>query len=59
MKTYNVVKKNKAENGGILHFIKKEEVVNKLLLILYSTEESILNVVESIKDANGTIDVRL
>lgn len=28
-------------------------------MILYSTEESILNVVESIKDANGTIDVRL
>lgn len=27
MKTYNVVKKNKAENGGILHFIKKKKLL--------------------------------
>lgn len=59
IRTYNIIKKNKAENGGILHFIKKDDIVNKLLLILYATEESILNVVESIKDSNDHIDVRL
>lgn len=59
IKTYNIVKKNKAENGGILHFLKKEDITNKLLLILYATEESIINVVESIKDSKGIIDVKL
>lgn len=57
--TYNIIKKNKAESGGILHFIKKGDVVNKILLILYATEESVLNVVESVKDSEGHIDVKL
>lgn len=59
MKTYNVVKKNKAENGGILHFFKRDDVVSKILLLLYATEESVLSIVESIKNSKGNIDVKL
>lgn len=59
IKTYNIIKKNKAENGGILHFIKKNDVINKLLLLLYASEESIINVVNSIKETDGHIDINI
>ncbi len=57
--TYKLVKKNKAENGGILHFIEKDNIVGRLVLLLFATEESISNVVNSLKDENDIVNIPL
>ena len=57
--TYNLVKKNRAEEYGILHLIKKENFYAKIVLILYSSPESIKGVVDSVKDQDGIIDISL
>lgn len=57
--TYQLVRKNKAEDYGIFHLINKENVLSKLILILYATPESIMNVVDNLKDAKGNIDIDL
>ena len=57
--TYQMVKKNKAESYGILHLIKKSNTLAKLILILYGTPESIMDVVDSVKNKEGIIDIPL
>lgn len=57
--TFNLLKKNKAENYGILHLVRKENLLAKLILILYATPTSIQGVVDSVKDTNGKIDINL
>lgn len=57
--TYNMVRKNKAEDYGILHLIGKENLLSKLVLLLYSTPESIKGVVDSIRNKDGNIDITL
>ncbi len=57
--TYNLVKKNRAEEYGILHLVKKENFYAKVVLILYSSPESIKGVVDSVKDQDGIIDISL
>lgn len=57
--TYNLVKKNRAEEYGILHLVKKENIYAKIVLILYSSPESIKGVVDSVKDQDGIIDISL
>ena len=59
IKNYNTIRKNKAESGGILHFIEKENKLLILAILLYSTPESIKNVISSVKDENGLLDVSL
>ncbi|MDE6141882.1 MAG: hypothetical protein K2G03_04700, partial [Bacilli bacterium] len=56
---YNLVKKNRAEEYGILHLVKKENFCAKIVLILYSSPESIKGVVDSVKDQDGIIDISL
>lgn len=58
-KTFSLVKKNKAEDYGILHLIKKSNVLAKLVLILYATEESVKSVVDSLKNKDESIDINL
>lgn len=55
--TFSLVKKNKAEDYGILHLINKENNLAKLVLILYATPTSVKEVVDSLKDAKGKIDI--
>ena len=59
LETFKLVKKTKAENYGILHFIKKDNILAKLSLILYSTPESIKNVVDSLRNEDNTIDMEV
>lgn len=55
--TYELIRKNKAEQYGILHLIKKENLLAKLVILLYSNKESIMYVVDSTKDAKGNVDI--
>ena len=57
--TYQLVKKNKAEEYGILHLINKDNILAKLVLILYATPESVMNVVDNLKDAKNNLDIEL
>ncbi len=50
--TYYTIRKNKAENGGILHFIDKDNKFIKLLILLYATKDSIKGVIESVSHDN-------
>lgn len=56
-KTYSLVKKNKAEQYGILHFVKKNNSLAKLILILYSTPDSIKSVIDALKDKDNKVDI--
>lgn len=55
--TYKIIKKNKAEMGGILHFIEKDNIVGRLVILLYATPESILGVIDSLKDENDLVNI--
>lgn len=59
MNNYRLISKNKAENYGILHLIKKENYKTKLIILLYSNPETIKEVVDLTKDVNGKINVPL
>ncbi|MCH5166861.1 MAG: hypothetical protein J1F35_03120 [Erysipelotrichales bacterium] len=57
--TFNTIKKNKAENGGILHFIDKENKILILSILLYANEKSIKGIISTIEDENGYLDINL
>ncbi len=57
--TFALVKKNKAEDYGILHLINKENVLAKLVLILYATPDSVRGVVDSVRNEDGSLDIPL
>ena len=56
---YNLVRKNKVEDYGILHLLKKTEKELRVVLLLYSTVDSIKGVVDSLKDDDGEVNVKL
>jgi hypothetical protein len=57
--TYEIIKQNKAENGGILHLIKKDNTLARLVILLYATETSIKSVLNSIQDSKKVIDINI
>ena len=57
--TYQMIRKNKAEDYGILHLVKKHNTLAKIILTLYSTPESVKNVVDSLRNKEGIIDIPL
>lgn len=57
--TYNLVRRNKAEQYGILHFVKKNNNLAKLILLLYATPESVKNVIDAIKDTEGKVNISI
>lgn len=56
--TYNIVKQNKAEEGGILHLIKKDNTLARLIVILYASETSIKSILNSIKTSKN-VDINI
>ncbi len=57
--TYNVIKQNKAEEGGILHLINKDNYLARLTILLYANETSIKSVLNSIKDSKKVVDINI
>lgn len=55
--TFQLVKRNKAEDYGILHLLKKDNIIGKLILVLYATPESVRSVVDNLKDINNNLDI--
>lgn len=55
--TYKTIKKNKAENGGILHFIEKDNIIGRIAMLLYATSDSILEVINSLRDENDVVNI--
>lgn len=56
---YSLIRKNKVEDYGILHLLKKTEKELRVVLMLYATPESIKGVVDSLKDEDGNVNVKL
>ncbi len=56
---YNLIRKNKVEDYGILHLLKKTEKELRVVLMLYATQDSIRGVVDSLKDEDGDVNVKL
>lgn len=56
---YNLIRKNKVEDYGILHLLKKTEKELRVVLLLYATQESVKGVVDSLKDEDGDVNVKL
>ena len=57
--TYLTLKRNKAEDYGILHLVKKHNSLAKLVLTLYATPDSIKSVVDSLRNKDNAIDIPL
>ncbi len=57
--TYNIIRQNKAEDGGILHLIRKENYLAIITILLYANETSIKSVINSIKDSKKAIDINI
>lgn len=57
--TYNIVRQNKAEDGGILHLISKENYLAIITILLYANETSIKSVINSIKDSKKAVDINI
>ena len=56
--TFELIKHNKVEEYGILHFINKNNALDKLSLLLFSDVDSIKECVEVFRDNNGELDVK-
>lgn len=57
--TYNIIRQNKAEDGGILHLISKDNYLAILTILLYANETSIKSVINSVKDSKKAIDINI
>lgn len=57
--TYNIVRQNKAEDGGILHLISKENYLAIITILLYANETSIKSIINSIKDSKKAVDINI
>lgn len=57
--TYNIIRQNKAEDGGILHLINKDNSLAILTILLYANETSIKSIINSIKDSKKSIDINI
>ncbi len=56
---YELIRKNKAEDYGILHLINRSNPISKLVILLYATDESIKGVIDSLRDNNGDLNIKL
>lgn len=56
---FTIAKRNKAEDYGILHLFDKNNILDKLVLIMYSNPRNIKRVVDATKDINGTVNINL
>lgn len=56
---YNLIRKNKVEDYGILHLLKKTEKELRVALMLYATQDSVKGVVDSLRDEDGDVNVKL
>ncbi len=59
MENFNLISKNKAENYGILHLINANNYKAKLIIMIYSDESTIKEVVDLTRDVNNKINVPL
>lgn len=57
--TYNIIRQNKAEDGGILHLISKGNYLAIITILLYANETSIKSVINSIKDSKKAVDINI
>lgn len=57
--TYNIIRQNKAEDGGILHLISKENYLAIITILLYANETSIKSIINSIKDSKKAVDINI
>ena len=55
--TFDVIKLNKAEEGGVLHLIPKENQVLRVVLLLYSSPQAVKSVVESLTTEEDGTDI--
>ncbi len=55
--TFETIKQNKAEDGGVLHLIPKENAVLRVVLLLYSSPSAIKYVVESLTTKEDGLDI--
>ena len=55
--TFEVIKQNKAEDGGVLHLIPKENQVLRVVLLLYSSPQAVKAVVESLTTEEDGLDI--
>ena len=55
--TFDVIKLNKAEDGGVLHLIPKENQVLRVVLLLYSSPQAVKSVVESLTTEEDGTDI--
>lgn len=56
---FNIIRRNKAENGGILHFIEKDNIIYLLAILLYASPISIRDVILNCEDEGGHLDIDL
>ncbi len=54
---YDLIRRNKAEDYGILHLINRENYLFKIAILLYATPDSIRGVVDSLRLSNGAVDI--
>lgn len=59
MENFSLISKNKAENYGILHLINANNYKAKLIIMIYSDESTIKEVVDLTRDVNNKINVPL
>lgn len=57
--TFCLMKKNMAEKGGIMHLISKNNIICKLVILLYSTDEVILDIINQTKLTDNTINISI
>lgn len=55
--TFEVIKQNKAEDGGVLHLIPKENQILRVVLLLYSSPQAVKSVVESLSTEEDGVDI--
>ena len=55
--TFEVIKQNKAEDGGVLHLIPKENQILRVVLLLYSSPQAVKSVVEALSTEEDGVDI--
>ena len=55
--TFETIKQNKAEDGGVLHLIPKENAILRVVLVLYSSPAAVKYVVDSLTTDDDGLDI--
>lgn len=58
-KTFSLMKKNMAEKGGIMHLISKNNILCKLVILLYSSDEVILDIIKQITPSDEVVNINI